>query len=115
MKTIEEHCFEFNYWLNTTINIDYEQHIKKNREKLSNIINQFKSKNMDIDLIKEYTNQLIIEDMGLHYFIDGYKERVLELIVKYEKTKDTLKIIQEYEKKDFFYRAKICHTNIFLY
>ncbi len=114
MKTIEEHCFEFNYWLGTTINIDYEQHIKKNREKLSNIINQFESKNMDADLIEEYTNQLIIEDMGLHYFIDGYKERVLELITKYEKTKDLLKIIQEYEKKDFSIEPKYI-TPIFFY
>ena len=114
MKTIEEHCFEFNYWLNTTINIDYEQQIKKNREKLSEIINQLESKNMDMDLIEYYTNQLIIEDMGLNYFIDGYKERILELIVKYEKTKDVLKIIQECEKKDFSIEPKYI-TPIFFY
>ena len=114
IKTVEDHCFEFNYWLNTTINIDYEQHIKTNREKLSKIINQFESKNMNINLIVNYTNQLIIEDMGLNYFVDGYKERVLELIIKYEKTKDILKIIQEYEKKDFSIEPKYI-TPIFFY
>ena len=114
IKTIEEHCSEFNYWLNTTINIDHEQHIKKNRKKLSQIINQFESKNMNRYLIKDYTNQLIIEDMGLYYFIDGYKEGVLELIVKYEKTKDISKIIQEYEKKDFSIEPKYI-TPIFFY
>ena len=114
MKTVEEHCFEFNYWLNTTININYEQHIKTNREKLSNIINQFENKDMNTDLIKNYTNQLIIEDMRLNYFIDGYKERILELIVKYKKTEDILKIIQEYKKHDFPIEPKYI-TPIFFY
>ena len=88
--------------------------IKKNRKKLLQIINQFESKNMNRYLIKDYTNQLIIEDMGLYYFIDGYKEGVLELIVKYEKTKDISKIIQEYEKKDFSIEPKYI-TPIFFY
>ena len=114
MKTVEEHCFEFKYWLNTTININYEQHIKTNRERLLKMINQIEKKNTNTDLIKNYKNQLILEDMRLDYFIDGYKEKILELIIKYKKTNDMLKIIQEYKKNDFYIDPKYI-TPVFFY
>ena len=114
METVEEHCFEFKYWLSTTININYEQHIKTNRERLLKIINQVEKENINTELIKNYTSKLIIEDMRLDYFIDGYKERILELIIKYKKTTDILKIIREYKKNDFHIDPKYV-TPIFFY
>ena len=114
MKTIEEHCFEFHYWSNRTININYEERIKTNRKKLLEIINQFENKNVDVNPIEYYVNRLIIEDMQLDYFINGYREKILEFIVKYKKTKDILKIIHANKKNDSYIDPKYI-TPIFFY